>query len=547
MIDGWLTEINVTSPTGIRAIERLGGPDLAAAIWDAIEARRARRRWRRRGDDDPLSIDGRPSRPPRPRRALQPVRPRRDRRRSSNGCAPRQATTKRRSAAARSSVFAAALEAGRAEARRALEEGGRGRACAARSATSRTRSSARSTTWRRAGSAPAASKAAPPTIVAVGGYGRGMLAPGSDIDLLFLIADKQDAARREAVETMLYVLWDLKQKVGHATRTIDECLRQARADMTIRTSLLEARLDHAATQRSCSRRCSARFDKEIVAKTAPRIRRRQARRARRARQARRRVALSRRAQHQGGQGRLARPQHAVLDRQIRLSGARSARTGRQRACSRSANSRCSRAARNFCGAVRCHLHFLTGRAEERLSFDVQRPIAERLGYADPRRPGRRRALHEALFPRRQGRRRPDGDRLRRARGAPGQADAGVRPLPRPAAAAAAARSPTRVDFKIDNDRVNVIRADAFERDPVNLIRLFWVADRSNLPSIPDATRLVTQSLKRIDAGLRADPEANRLFLEILTSRRVAGDGAAADERGRRARPLHPRLRPRRRA
>ena len=58
----------------------------------------------------------------------------------------------------------------------------------------------------------------------------------------------------------------------------------------------------------------------------------------------------------------------------------------------------------------------------------------------------------------------------------------------------------------------------FERDPVNLIRLFWVADRSNLPIHPDATRLVTQSLKRIDANLRADPEANRLFLEILTSR-----------------------------
>ncbi len=61
------------------------------------------------------------------------------------------------------------------------------------------------------------------------------------------------------------------------------------------------------------------------------------------------------------------------------------------------------------------------------------------------------------------------------------------------------------DFKVDNDRVNVVRDDAFERDPVNLIRLFWIADRSNLPIHPDATRLVTQSLKRIDARLREDP------------------------------------------
>ena len=64
------------------------------------------------------------------------------------------------------------------------------------------------------------------TIVAVGGYGRGMLAPGSDIDLLFLLADDADAGARKIIETILYVLWDLKQKVGHATRSIDECLNR---------------------------------------------------------------------------------------------------------------------------------------------------------------------------------------------------------------------------------------------------------------------------------------------------------------------------------
>ena len=74
------------------------------------------------------------------------------------------------------------------------------------------------------------------------------------------------------------------------------------------------------------------------------------------------------------------------------------------------------------------------------------------------------------------------------------------------------------DFKIEFDRISVVRDDAFERDPVNLIRLFWVADRGNLAIHPDATRLVTHSLKRIDADLRNDPEANRIFLEILTSR-----------------------------
>ena len=104
-------------------------------------------------------------------------------------------------------------------------------------------------------------------MVAVGGYGRGLLAPGSDIDLLFLMPDKPTPAAEKVVETLLYVLWDLKQKVGHATRSVDECLKQARGDMTIRTTLLEARLligDDALFET-----LQTRFDKEIVAKTAP--------------------------------------------------------------------------------------------------------------------------------------------------------------------------------------------------------------------------------------------------------------------------------------
>ena len=96
----------------------------------------------------------------------------------------------------------------------------------------------------------------------------------------------------------------------------------------------------------------------------------------------------------------------------------------------------------FLWSVRCHLHFLTGRAEERLSFDLQRPIAERLGYAARAGQDRRRALHEALFPRRQGRRRSHRDRLRGARGAAGQAAPRRSTASSAACAAARARSPT---------------------------------------------------------------------------------------------------------
>ena len=78
-------------------------------------------------------------------------------------------------------------------------------------------------------------------VVATGGYGRGLMAPESDIDLLFILPYKQTAWGEQVVEAILYCLWDMGLKVGHATRSVDECIRQARGDMTIRTAILETR------------------------------------------------------------------------------------------------------------------------------------------------------------------------------------------------------------------------------------------------------------------------------------------------------------------
>ena len=78
-------------------------------------------------------------------------------------------------------------------------------------------------------------------VAAVGGYGRGELAPHSDIDLLFVLPYKETARQEQVIEYTLYMLWDLKLKVGHATRSIDECVRLARSDLTIRTAMLESR------------------------------------------------------------------------------------------------------------------------------------------------------------------------------------------------------------------------------------------------------------------------------------------------------------------
>ncbi len=79
------------------------------------------------------------------------------------------------------------------------------------------------------------------SVAATGGYGRAVLAPFSDIDLLFLTQDEPSPAALRAVEFMLYFLWDLGLKVGHATRSVADCLAEAKGDATVRTSLLDAR------------------------------------------------------------------------------------------------------------------------------------------------------------------------------------------------------------------------------------------------------------------------------------------------------------------
>ncbi|MDR1162406.1 MAG: [protein-PII] uridylyltransferase [Candidatus Accumulibacter sp.] len=78
-------------------------------------------------------------------------------------------------------------------------------------------------------------------LAAVGGYGRGELWPHSDIDILLLLAEAPDGATAEKLEAFIRLLWDIGLKVGQSVRTIEDCLSEAAGDLTIRTSLVEAR------------------------------------------------------------------------------------------------------------------------------------------------------------------------------------------------------------------------------------------------------------------------------------------------------------------
>ncbi len=353
------------------------------------------------------------------------------------------------------------------------------------------------------------------SLVAVGGYGRGTLAPGSDIDLLFLLPYKQTPWGEQIAEYILYVLWDLGLKVGHSTRTVDECIRLSRPDMTIRTALLEARFIEG--DEPLYGELITRFDSEVMKDTGPEfIAAKLAERDERHRKwfETRYLVEPNVKDGKGGQ----RDLHTLYWIAKYFYRVRTGEELVQNGVFTRAEYRAFNKAADFLWAARCHLHFLTGKPEERLYFDVQRDIAARLGYVD--RPGLSAverfmkhyfliaktvgdltrifcsALEEEQAKQVEGFNRLFNNFSRRRRKLPGTSD-----------------------FTIDNGRITVARDDIFAKDPVNLIRLFWFADKHGLEYHPDALRLVTRSLRLIDRNLRRDKEANRLFLDVLTSDR----------------------------
>ncbi len=352
-------------------------------------------------------------------------------------------------------------------------------------------------------------------IVAVGGYGRGTLAPGSDIDLLFLLPYKQTPWGEQIVEYMLYVLWDMGLKVGHATRNVDECVRLSRSDTTIRTGILEARCIWG--ERPLFENLLERFDREVVKGTGPEYVQAKLgeRDDRHAKAGESRYLVEPNVKDGKGGLRDLQTLFWIAKYFYRV---RSAEELIKEGVFTRAEYNQFLKAEDFLWAVRCHMHFLTGKAEERLHFDIQPEIAKRLGYTThPGMSGVERFMKHyfliakdvgdltrifcAALEEEQAKHVPGFNRIfltfsRRRRKLAGTSD-----------------------FIVDNHRINVVDDQVFARDPVNLVRLFWFADRHGLEFHPDALKLLRRSLGLVDKNLRRNTEANRLFLDVLTSDR----------------------------
>ena len=344
-------------------------------------------------------------------------------------------------------------------------------------------------------------------LAAVGGYGRGQMAPYSDVDIVFITPWKQTPWGEQVIETLLYLLWDLGLKVGNATRSLDDVVRISRADMTVRTAFLEARFVWG--DQKLYEEAAGRFRKEVVAGTArafvaEKLAEREARHQRMGDS--RYVVEPNLKEGKGG----LRDLHALFWIGKYLHQVHSVAELVDKGLLTADELRQFRRAESFLWSVRIMLHHITGRAEERLTFDVQRELAARLAYAnrDSMSAVERFMRHYFLMAK------SVGDLTGLFLAHLDESTARLAWLP------TLTRRPARLKgFTLRRGQIGVPNDEFFKADPVHLLEIFALADSQGLAIHPLAMRAAARDAQLIDERVRRDKTANALFLEVLTSPR----------------------------
>lgn len=342
------------------------------------------------------------------------------------------------------------------------------------------------------------------SLMAVGGYGRGELCPYSDLDLLFLLPYKSTPYSEQVVEYMLYILWDLGLKVGHSTRSIDECIRLAKTDITIRTALLEARWLWG--DKALAEEFRQRYRAEVIAGSgAGFVEQKLAERdARHDRLGDSRYVLEPNVKEDKGG---LRDLHTLYWIAKYLYGITDVRELVDLGVLTTPTARLFIKAQTFLWTVRCHLHYLTNRAEDRLTFDAQKAIAAQLSYTDHTGAAgvERFMKHYFLIAK-------DVGDLTRVFCAVLEEQNKRKPR------FSLRRKKSIGNFVIDGGRIGVKDEAAFLADPIQFLMLFRHAQTQQVDIHPNTLRLVTENLKLV-SRLRPNPAANALFLEMLTDER----------------------------
>ena len=346
-------------------------------------------------------------------------------------------------------------------------------------------------------------------VMAVGGYGRGEMAPHSDVDIAFITPYKPTGWTEQVIESMLYSLWDLRLKVGHSSRSVDETIRMAKDDLTIRTALLEGR--YIWGDQEVYEEASRRFDKEVVKDTARTFiaEKLVERDARHKRMGDSRYLVEPNVKE--GKGGL-RDLHTLFWIGKYVHQVRSVADLVDAGLLTPKELRQFQRAENFLWAVRCHLHSITGRAEDRLTFDLQKEIATRMRFAE--RQGKSTVERFMQYYFLNAKMVGDLTGVFLAHLDDAFAARGRRFLP------SITRRPKKLNgFKLDRGRLALPYDNFFAEDPVRLVEMFALADLHDLEIHPLAMRAAGRDANLIDNRIRHDARANALFMEVLTSPR----------------------------
>ncbi len=346
-------------------------------------------------------------------------------------------------------------------------------------------------------------------ILAVGGYGRGEMAPHSDVDIAFITPHKRTSWTEQVVEAMLYYLWDLSLKIGQSSRSLDETVKMANSDITIRTALLESRFVWGDIE--VYNEAATRFWTEVAKNTAPDFIRQKMKERddRHTRMGDSRYVVEPNIKE--GKGGL-RDLHTLYWIGKYVHRVRSASDLVDVGLLTIQEYQRFHKAENFLWAARCHMHDITGRTEDRLTFDLQRDVAERMQFAD--RPGRSAVERFMQFYFLNAKTVGDVTGLFLAHLDETLAKKGRRFLP------ALSRRPRKLNgFVLDRGRLSLPSDTFFREDPVRLIEMFQLADKFGLEIHPLTMRSAQRDAKLLDKNIRRDERANALFMDVLTSPR----------------------------
>jgi [protein-PII] uridylyltransferase len=334
-------------------------------------------------------------------------------------------------------------------------------------------------------------------LVAVGGYGRGLLYPHSDVDILIVLAESADRACTEAVERLLTALWDVGIQSSHAVRTLDECAVEMAGDTTIRTSLLEHR--HLAGSRRLHQQFTQMFETALDARSFYDAK-----------------ALEQQQRHlkyhdaaYNLEPNVKESPGGLRDLQTVIWIARAAKLGRSwRELARNglmtpAEAHAVSRKERMIADLRIRLHYLSGRREDRLVFDLQPALARELALVDTPTKRASEQLMQRYY---------RAAKLVRQVNTVLLQNMHARLYP-----AATAPIPIDDDFQRVDELLDVRDERLFETRPGAIFDAFLALQRdSGLRGMTARTlRALWRDRPRVDAAFRRDPANRARFLQIF--------------------------------